>query len=150
MQIVNKDFVRSISVSVSPTASATALTWVFPDLPQLRNRKFLAIEANVCAGDTSTSKVNLFADYTTFLNSTTPGFLTLYDRAGLQFVQNIPLYELLNSEYDNYAFPVGTPRNTNGLYWFKEREVVWPKCTVYFPTATGIANACLLFNVYYK
>ncbi len=144
MQSIIKDVVKTFTIEIAPPASATATIWAFPDIPFLRNKKCYAIEASICANSAASGKINFFGSSTL----TNPAFLTLINKDNEEFVQNMPVVNLRNSENFNL---VGNfiPYNTNGLTPFKPRIVQWSKSSVFFPTATGVANLSIQFIIYY-
>ena len=151
MNLNNIRFENSIHVTVSPNDSANNKTWTFPDIPTLRDRKVVAIQAKMNAIDVNSSKANNnINNAANVANSTS--FLTLIDTKGNAFVQNIPLSELITTysqSTSTIATSIGYARNTNGIFVIAPRVVAWSKCFLFFPVATGTANLCSLFNVYY-
>ena len=82
-------------------------------------------------------------------------FLTLYDNSGEQFIQDIPLQELI----PNGCFISGTAPDRlvsqtifqrNGLTIFTPRIIQWTKCSIYFPVPIAIPNLCFQFDIYYN
>lgn len=151
MNLNNIRFENSIHVAVYPNDSANNKTWTFPDVPTLRNRKVVAVQAKISGIDVNTSKVNNnLAAALAVANSNC--FVTLIDTKGNAFIQNMPIAEMIttvNQSNTSLTTATGTLRNANGMFVIAPREVAWSKCFLYFPTATGQANYCSLFNVYY-
>jgi len=152
MNLSNLRLENSYHVAVYPNDSAVNKTWQFPDIPTLRDRKVVGIQATLSTTDVNTTKanVNLYAVSGT-ANSFC--FLTLIDTKGNAFVQNVPLCELVTTQIQTTASlttATGYLRNINGLFAIEPRVVSWSKCYLYFPTATGTANLAALFNIYYQ
>ena len=152
MQFIQKDLLRTYTLEITPTAIGQT-TFTFPDIPFLRDRISYAIEASVGSVMITTGLSNQFTS-STFL-STYSGFVTLVDSANRQFVQNMPIKELMTKWYNNQIAPstigVNQPYNTNGLMVFSERIVQWNKCSMYFPTSpiTALTQG-FQFVIYYK
>jgi hypothetical protein len=144
MQSIIKDVVKTFTIEIAPAASATATTWVFPDIPFLRNKKCYAIEASICANSAASGKINFFGS-STLVN---PAFLTLVNKDNEEFVQNMPIANLRNTENFNQPGDF-ISYNTNGITPFKPRIVQWTKSNVFFPTATGVPNLSIQFIIYY-
>jgi hypothetical protein len=153
MILNNYGIKNSYTVEIQPAASDTAQTWMFPDIPFLRTKPITAIILSATAVGVNTGLTNY--GYTMFTNTATSAFLTLQDDKGKQFIQNMPLRELLitqevkvNAAFvaDNYVYGA----NTDGIKYIDPRIVVWTKSFVYLPVATGTANLCLQFTVLYN
>jgi hypothetical protein len=153
MILNNYGIKNSYTVEIQPAASDTAQTWMFPDIPFLRTKPITAIILSATAIGVNTGLTNY--GYTMFTNTATSAFLTLQDDKGKQFIQNMPLRELLitqevkvNAAFvaDNYVYGA----NTDGIKYIDPRIVVWTKSFVYLPVATGTANLCLQFTVLYN
>lgn len=148
MRLINSDITRSMSVEV-PLVSATTTQVNFPDIPILRNRFFIGIEAAMNSICPSSGKTNVFSQST--FDGDYSSFLTLIDKDGFQFVQNMPCTELRNTNYFSFSGSTFFAFNSNGLYLFNDRVVVWNKCSIYLPSAYASgATSSFLFNVYYK
>ena len=152
--ILNKFSVKkSFSLEVIPAASATQTTWQFPDIPFLREKYITGIALSTNVVGVTSGKSNL--GYFVGTNSTYSSFLTLVDNAGKQFIQNMPLDELVCQSWQKNNEATGTNNfiasyNTNGLVSFKPINIVWTKCFIYFPVATSASDFCCQFNVYYQ
>lgn len=151
MNLNNIRLENSYHVAVYPNDSANNKTWQFPDIPTLRDRKVVAIQATLSTVDVNTNKSNV-----NLLNvagtANSYSFLTLVDTKGNSFVQNVPISELNTTTIQtntNATTATGYLRNVNGLFVMAPRVVAWSKCFLYFPTATGTANLAALFNIYY-
>jgi hypothetical protein len=144
---------KSFTLEVVPTASATQTTWQFPDIPFLREKYITGISASTNIYGVTSGKGNICKELS--LETTICAFLTLVDSAGKQFIQNMPLDELLcqglqqvnNSNVLNNFI---SSYNSNGLVCFKPVNIVWTKCFVYFPVATALTNRIAQFNIYYQ
>jgi hypothetical protein len=152
MQLIQRDILRSYTLEVTATAIGQT-TFTFPDIPFLRNKIAYAIEASVGTIMVTSGKTNQFSQ-ATFLN-TYSGFITLVDSNNNQFVQNMPLKELMTKWYNNQISPstigANQPYNTNGLMVFSDRIVQWNKCSLYFPTSPISATTQgFQFIIYYK
>jgi len=152
--ILNKFGVgKTYTLEVIPLASATQTTWQFPDIPFLREKYITGISLSTNVGGITSGKVNL-GFYIPLLTSYS-SFLTLVDNTGKQFIQNMPLDELVTQsvQQNNNATSASNfigSYNTNGTVSFKPVNIVWTKCYIYFPTAIGQANYCCQFNVFYQ
>jgi hypothetical protein len=144
---------NSYNVEIQPSASDTAQTWMFPDIPFLRTKPITGIILSATQRGVNTGLTNY--GYTIATNTATSAFLTLQDDKGKQFIQSIPLRELLITQEvivnaspvtDNYFYGA----NTDGIKYIDPRIIVWTKCFVYLPVATGTANLCLQFTVLYN
>jgi hypothetical protein len=145
---------KSYSVEVVPSASDVALTWMFPDIPFLRSRPITGIVLSTMNKGVNTGLTNFgYSISQSAANSSS--FLTLADDQGKQFIQNMPLKELVvTTATDNATALISTNyfygSNTNSIMFFDPRIVVWTKCYVYLPVATGTANLCCQFTVFYQ
>ena len=142
---------NSYHVAVYPNDSATNKIWQFPDIPTLRDRKVVAIQAKLSIIDVNSSKANNNLSLAT-QTANSYCFLTLIDTKGNAFIQNLPLAELIttvNQTGSSATTATGNLRNNNGLFVIKPTTIAWSKCFLSFPTATGTANLCSLFNVFY-
>jgi len=151
MTLNNLRLENSFHVAVYPNDSATNKIWQFPDIPTLRDRKVVAIQAKLSVLDVNTAKAN---NNINVVNAVANSFcfLTLIDTKGNAFVQNVPLAELVTTVYQGSSTitaATGNLRNVNGLFVIKPTTIAWSKCFLSFPTATGTANLCSLFNVFY-
>jgi hypothetical protein len=153
MILNNYGIKNTYNVEIVPSASDTSQTWMFPDVPFLRTKPITGIILSATQKGVNTGLTNY--GYTMFTNTATSAFLTLQDDKGKQFIQNIPLRELfITSEAsvgnavatDNYIYG----QNTDGIKYIDPRIIVWTKCFVYLPVATGTANLCLQFTVLYN
>jgi hypothetical protein len=153
MQLIQKDLLRTYTLEITGIIGQTSFT--FPDIPFLRNKISYGIDASVNQFMVTTGKTNLFSQ-TTFIGDYA-GFITLIDSENIQFVQNMPVLELLALQYlyiDESGTPgvqANTPYNTNGTIIFKERIVQWNKCTMYFPVSPiTTTSQGFQFTIYYK
>jgi hypothetical protein len=152
--ILNKFSVKkSFTLEVIPAASATQTTWQFPDIPFLREKYITGIALSTNAAGVTSGKTNF--GYVVPVSATYSSFLTLVDNSGKQFIQNMPLDELVCQSWqqNNNATSANnfiTSFNTNGLISFNPVNIVWTKCFIYFPVATALSNYCCQFNVYYQ
>lgn len=151
MNLNNIRLENSYHVAVYPNDSANNKVWQFPDIPTLRDKKCIAIQAKVSLSDVNTGKINNNINAVNAVANTTC-FVTLIDTRGNAFIQNLPLAELNTTSYATNATTtnaIGNLKNVNGLFVIKPTVIAWSKCFISFPTATGTANLCSLFNVYY-
>ena len=153
MQLIQKDILRTYTLEVTGIIGQTNFT--FPDIPFLRNKISYGIDASINQFMATTGRFNRFQS-TAFLSSFA-GFVTLIDSENNQFVQNMPVLELIalsNTYIDTTGTPTqqnNTPYNTNGILIFKERIVQWNKCTMYFPVSPiTTATQGFQFTIYYK
>jgi len=154
MILNNYGIKNSYTVEIIPAASDTAQTWMFPDVPFLRTKPITGIILSPTQKSINSGLTNFgYNVYTSYgYNSS---FLTLQDDKGKQFIQNMPLRELLitqeiyvsSSTSSNNYFYGG---NTDGIKYIDPRIIVWTKSFVYLPVATGIANLSLQFTVLYN
>jgi len=149
MQLVKTDIVKSINVELIPVSSATALTWTFPDIPFLRGKQVLGISLSVSAVGVTSGRTNI-GTLMALGTGAYSCFITLVDDKSNNFIQQMPVVELSNTALIGLAGNNFVSCNTNGILLIKPRVVVWNKCFVYFPTATGLASHCLMFNIIYK
>jgi hypothetical protein len=152
--ILNKFGVgKSYTLEVIPLNSATQTTWQFPDIPFLREKYITGIALSTNANGITSGKGNL--GYFVPVNNNYVSFLTLVDNTGKQFIQNMPLDELVcqswqqNNNATSSSNFIGS-YNTNGLVSFKPINIVWTKCYIYFPAALAQSFLCCQFNVYYQ
>lgn len=148
MQIIKTNIVRSLTVEVNPAASATNLTWTFPDLPFLRGKKTIGIMASIQPLGVVTGKSNIIASVVNGVGLF-PCFLTLVDKMNKRFVQNLPIVELSTSTYLDPTANDYFATNSNGTFIIKPRIVQWNKCFLFFPTATATPNLIAQFNILY-
>jgi hypothetical protein len=152
--ILNKFGVgKTYTLEVIPLASATQTTWQFPDIPFLREKYITGIALSTAAAGITSGKSNL--GYWIPASTSYSSFLTLVNNQGTQFIQNMPLDELVCQSWqqNNNATSANnfiTSYNTNGLVSFKPVNIVWTKCYIYFPAAIAQSNWCCQFNVYYQ
>lgn len=151
MNLNNIRLENSYHVAVSPNDSAINKIWQFPDIPTLRDRKVVAIQAKLSSTDVNSSKSNYNLSISR-QSANSSCYLTLIDTKGNAFIQNLPLVELVTT-YTQFAATladtVGNMRNVTGLFVIKPTTIAFSKCFLSFPTASGTANLCSLFNVYY-
>lgn len=151
MNLNNIRLENSYHVAVYPNDSSVNKIWQFPDIPTLRDRKVVAIQAKLSLIDVNTNKANNNINLAINV-ANSYCFLTLIDTKGNSFVQNLPVAELIttvNQSNGTIASATGNLRNVTGLFVIKPTSIAWSKCFLSFPTATGTANLCSLFNVYY-
>jgi hypothetical protein len=141
---------KAYTLEVQPLNSATQTTWQFPDIPFLREKYITAISVSSNSYGITSGKNNIGSLMSSV--ATYSSFLTLVDNTGKQFIQNMPLDELLLQSAINVTgvTPYLKSYNTNGLLNFKPINIVWTKCYIYFPVATALSNYCCQFNVYYQ
>ena len=153
MILNNYGIKNTYTVEIQPAASDTAQTWMFPDIPFLRTKPITGIILSAMQAGVNSGLTNY--GYTIWTNTATSAFLTLQDDKGKQFIQNMPLRELLitsqigvNEAFltDNYVYGP----NTDGIKYIDPRIIVWTKSFVYLPVATGTANLSLQFTVLYN
>ena len=144
---------KTYTLEVQPLNSATQTTWQFPDIPFLREKYITGIALSINAYGVTSGKNNI--GYVIPQNTMFSSFLTLVNNDGIQFIQNMPLDELVCQSYqqnnnvtssNNYL----NSYNTNGLISFKPVNIVWTKSYIYFPVVTSLSNYCCQFNVYYQ
>ena len=152
--ILNKFGVGKIyTLEVQPLNSATQTTWQFPDIPFLREKYITGIALSTNAAGITSGKPNL--GYYLPIVNTYSSFLTLVNNTGNQFIQNMPLDELVCQSWqqNNNATSANNyiaSYNTNGLVSFKPINIVWTKCYIYFPAATALSNYCCQFTIFYQ
>jgi len=153
--ILNKLGVKkTYTLEVQPLSSTTQTTWQFPDIPFLREKYITGISLSVNQYGTTSGKSNL--GFVVSAQASVSGFLTLVNNTGNQFIQNMPLDELVILSYQRNDNAVSTANfifgyNTNGLISFKPINIVWTKCYIYFPTAlASFPNYICQFNVFYQ
>ena len=148
---------KSYTLEVIPLSPLTQTTWQFPDIPFLRQKYITGIALSTAAGGITSGKINL--GYIVPISTSYSSFLTLVDNTGNQFIQNMPLDELVCQSWQQNNNATVTNNfigsyNTNGLVSFKPINIVWTKCYIYFPVAVtaflGNSNYCCQFNVYYQ
>jgi hypothetical protein len=151
MQLIQRDLLRTYTLEIVPTKIGQT-NFTFPDIPFLRNKISYGIDASINSWMVTTGKLNIFSNFTPGeLN----GFITLVDSQNNQFIQNMPIVELISLQYQRIEAgitpTVNQPYNTNGTIIFSERIVQWNKCTMYFPTSpiTGSTQG-IQFTIYYK
>lgn len=142
LQQVNIGYCQN--VEVYPNDSANNKIWQFPDIPYLRDKPLVAIQMKLSSNGISTGKTNLGADIINSANGSLSPTITLIDKNGNQFVQNMPLIDLNPIKVSTFSY------NDQGLIIFNPKFVAWSKCFIKFATATGTANACVAFSIYYK
>lgn len=99
--------------------------------------------------DPVSSNQNLFYNFAA-TGATNPAFLTFYDQNGVQFVQNMPVFDLyVGCFYDSVNLADSLVYNGDGQIQFEPRVIVWPKSYLWFPLGVGFANKSAVFNVYY-
>jgi hypothetical protein len=153
-------FLNNISISDSITidfAATTANTqqFTFPDIPYLRDKKVFCIAVNTSPLGVDTGLSNYGASLTTGIIASRSSFLTLYDNEGNQFIQDLPLQELIvNQTFFSATTPTRltgeSQYSKNGFFIFRPRIVQWTKCSVYFPIPTPTSNFCFQFDIFYR
>lgn len=144
---------KAYTLEVQPLNSATQTTWQFPDIPFLREKYITGISVSTNAAGQTSGKTNL--GYYIPQSNNYSSFLTLVDNTGKQFVQNIPLDELVTQSWQRNNLATSSNNfiygyNTNGLFCFKPVNIVWTKCYIYLPTAITFSNYICQFNVFYQ
>jgi hypothetical protein len=148
-----------ITVDFAGINTTTTQQFTFPDIPYLRDKKVFCIALNTATlgVDTGLSNVGwLMSDSGTgtgLVNRS--AFLTLYDNFGNQFIQNLPLQELIStSRFTNAISPNRLLNQStyqrNGLTIFAPRIIQWTKCNIYFPLAMNSPNLCFQFDIFYQ
>ena len=156
MILNNYGIQNSYTIEVIPSNSALSTTWMFPDVPYLRTKPVTAIMLSTSSVGVNTGLNNLGNAIMIESNSlTTSGFITLVDDQGKQFIQNMPLKELISTtelsisnvlSTNNYSYAY----NTDGIKYIQPRIIVWTKCYIYFPVATTLSNYCIQFTALYN
>jgi len=156
MILNNYGIQNSYNIEVIPSNSALSTTWMFPDVPYLRTKPVTAIMLSTSSVGVNSGLNNLGSAIMTESSPfTTSGFITLVDDQGKQFIQNMPLKELIStSEFtinailpsNNYSYAY----NTDGIKYIQPRIIVWTKCFIYFPVATTLSNYCIQFTALYN
>tara|TARA_R110000822_G_scaffold8411_2_gene33098 strand:+ start:230 stop:706 length:477 start_codon:yes stop_codon:yes gene_type:complete len=156
MILNNYGIQNSYNIEVIPSNSALSTTWMFPDVPYLRTKPITAIMLSTSTVGVNTGLNNLGNAIMTESNPfTTSGFITLVDDQGKQFIQNMPLKELISTtefsinnvlSSNNYSYAY----NTDGIKYIQPRIIVWTKCFIYFPVATTLSNYCIQFTALYN
>jgi len=151
MQLIQRDLLRTYTLEIVPTKIGQT-NFTFPDIPFLRNKISYGIDASINSYMVTTGKLNYFSNFTP---GDFAGFITLVDSQNNQFIQNMPVVELISLQYQRIEASGGAivnqPYNTNGTTIFSERIVQWNKCTMYFPTSpiTALTQG-FQFSIYYK
>lgn len=150
MQLIKYELLRSINIQIPITNSGVAGQQVqFPDQPYLRNKKIVSIMASGAAFSPNSSQANLFYNFVS-TSAPYPCFLTFYDSDGKQFIQNMPVIDLMVINYiDSTNLANNFIYNTDGILTFNPTAIVWPKSYMYFPAGVGFSNRTACFNVYY-
>jgi hypothetical protein len=153
MILNNYGIKNSFNLEVVPAASDTSLTWMFPDVPFLRTKPITGLILSSTQIGVNTGLANY--GYTIATTGSTSAFLTLVDDKGRQFIQQMPLRELLITSEIKVSSSIVTDNyfyggNTDGIKYIDPRIIVWTKCFVYLPVATGTANLCLQFTALYN
>lgn len=153
MILNNYGIKNSFNLEVVPAASDTSLTWMFPDVPFLRTKPITGLILSSTQIGVNTGLANY--GYTIATTGSTSSFLTLVDDKGRQFIQQMPLRELLITSEIRVSGSISTDNyfyggNTDGIKYIDPRIIVWTKCFVYLPAATGTANLCLQFTALYN
>jgi len=154
MQVVSNPIQRSAIIELVIPDFTRLQQIPFPDQPYLRGRKIQAIHASPSQTCQQSGRKNWA--YELGLGTPTligfPMYVTLVDQDNSQFVQNMPLLELLvaSSAFDQSALTQGI-YNTNGITVLDPRAIVWPKSFIYFPLApTTLSGYSLQLQVYYQ
>jgi hypothetical protein len=155
-------FLNNISISDSITVDfpilnpTTTQQYTFPDIPYLREKKVFAIALNTSAFgvDTGLNNIGLSLALGTGAVSKS-SFLTLYDHSGNQFIQDIPLQELIaNKTFYSATAPdrlvAESIGSKNGLMIFRPRIIQWTKCSIYFPVVPTTTGLCFQFDIFYR
>lgn len=154
-------FLNNISISDSITVDfpilnpTTTQQYTFPDIPYLREKKVFAIALNTSAFGVDTGLNNIGLSMALGMMVNKSAFLTLYDNKGDQFIQDIPLQELIaNKTFYSATAPdrlvVESIGSKNGLMIFRPRIVQWTKCSIYFPVVPTTTNLCFQFDIFYR
>jgi hypothetical protein len=154
MQLIQKDLLRTYTLEILPTKTGQ-LNFTFPDIPFLRNKISYAIDCSINSIMMTSGKENAFstADFFQIYG----GFITLVDSQNNQFVQNMPLCELMSLQNQFISANTGSqplqrsyPYNSNGTMIFSERIVQWNKCSLFFPAPAISLSQGFQFTIYYK
>lgn len=153
MILINREIANMLTVEISPNNSVTATQYQFPDIPILRNRKCFGIIASLNSG-VMTGNSNIFRDWISLGTGINPAFLNLKDANQKLFLQNLPVTELFATGLIAISEAVSANNrfamtNTDGIFTFAPRVVQWSKSFVSMPTALGLANYCMQFNIIY-
>lgn len=146
---------KSMLIEV-PLNSVTATQFAFPEVSFLRGKKVTGISASSANVSVDTALTNWFYVIQNQVASTYVGtatFMTFQDKSGKQFIQNLPVVELLNLSYLAINSGVNNTlfiNNFNGLFEIVPREIIFAKSFMFIPAAVGVANYCALFNVFYQ
>lgn len=74
-------------------------------------------------------------------------FLTLVDESGDEFVQGMPIAEIIGI----FTGFLNRTESANGPFTMFPRKVIWPKSYISYPVANPLpTNYSVLFGVYYK
>lgn len=152
--ILNKLGVKkTYTLEVQPLNSATQTTWQFPDIPFLREKYISGVSLSVQQYGTVSGKSNI--GYLISQTNQYSFFLTLVNNKGTQFIQNIPLDELITiglqsnnqvASINNYIYS----SNTNSNFVFNPINIVWTKSYLYTPVAFGVSDYVAQFNIIYQ
>lgn len=138
--LINKNAIsNTYTVEVNIPNGSTALQFFFPDIPYLRDKMITGLVASTSLYGVSTGLLNLCP-----AAGGENMFITLQTFSGEQFIQNIPVTELQNNLGGSANI-----LNTNGIWAFAPRNVVWPKSFIYFPISGFPTNRVAQFNIFY-
>lgn len=165
MQITKQPLRNSAQIEITIPANTVTnqLTFPFPDQPFLRGKKIYAIVCSVTSYSAQSQNRNICQqlvvnDPLAFL-ATNSVFLTLQNIEGLQFIQNMPVIETNPYNLNNASNPVtngvGVSKfNSDGIFCFEPKEVVWTKSYLSVPTSAfpiASANAfAFQFSVFFN
>lgn len=146
MQLQPTDIGYCHYVEVYPNDPTTNKIWQFPDIPYLREKSLLSISVKMSTNGINTGKNNLGPSIASASNLVWSPTLTLVDKKGNQFIQNLPLLELIPTTNNTSFYG-----NRQGFVIFKPTLVAWSKCFIKFQSLSGIsATSCVSFNIFYK
>lgn len=152
MQVQNLPITRTTTIEVLIPNNTTSNQFAFPDMPYLRNRKITAITLSPGRNTIQSGRDNIGWQYMAgggaFSNY--PMFLTLVNDTNVQFLQNMPMLELISSQYLSASSPSQGDFSTNGIVAIKPQIVVWPKSFLYFPAAPTFTGYAVQFQIFYK
>lgn len=140
--ILNKHVISNYQlVELLIAANSANTKYFFPEQPLLRGKLIDKIEYYPSAGADPAPSGNS-AGITV---QTT--FLTLVDENGDEFVQSLPIAEILGM----FAGFTNRIENFNGPFTMSPRRIVWTKSYISYPASNSLPNNfSALFGVYYK
>ena len=138
--LINKNAIsNTYTVEVVIPSGSTSLQFFFPDVPYLRDKLITGVTTSTSQTGVSTGLGNI-AVSVSGINM----FVTFQTFSGEQFIQNIPAIELTNNLGGS-----NTVINTNTIWGFAPRNIVFPKSFIYFPSAGFATGSVAQFNIFY-